>query len=145
MFLLARLVLDVFGLCVNNEDLEEELRSDMLPKGYDEAYAAIYSVLSDLTKLTIVDSRYSRILFRIKEKESQSRRPRARPVLEILSCARRTLSIHELQGMLSIRIDDSSIDFKNRRYLQHFKELCGPLIEINSDETIQLVHVTTKR
>jgi hypothetical protein len=37
MFLLARLTFDVFKLCVNREDLEEELSNDMLPKGIDEA------------------------------------------------------------------------------------------------------------
>jgi hypothetical protein len=30
-------MLDVFKLCVNKEDLEEELSTDMLPKGIDEA------------------------------------------------------------------------------------------------------------
>jgi hypothetical protein len=37
MFLLARLTLDVFKLCVNREDLQEELSNDVLPKGIDEA------------------------------------------------------------------------------------------------------------
>jgi hypothetical protein len=37
MFLLARLLLDVLKLCVNKEDLEEELSNDMLPRGIDEA------------------------------------------------------------------------------------------------------------
>jgi hypothetical protein len=55
------------------------------------------------------------------------------------------LRIHEIQGILSVRTDKKSIDFNNRRYLEHFKELCGPLVDVHSDETIELVHATAKK
>jgi hypothetical protein len=90
-------------------------------------------------------SRYGRILARIERREAEAGRSRARQLLEILSCARRTLSVHEIQGMLSVRTDKKSIDFNNRRYLEHFKELCGPLVDVHSDETLELVHATAKK
>lgn len=59
--------------------------------------------------------------------------------------ARRPLKIHELQGILSIRLEDQSIDIENRRYLHHFKELCGPIIEVTEDGSVELVHATAKK
>lgn len=59
--------------------------------------------------------------------------------------ARRPLKLHEIQGILSIRLDDKSIDIENRRYLHHLKELCGPIIEVTDDETVELVHATARK
>jgi len=47
--------------------------------------------------------------------------------------------------MLSVRTDKKNIDFNNRRYLEHFKELCGPLVDVHSDDTLELVHATAKK
>lgn len=74
----------------------------------------------------------------------ESGRARARLVLEILSCAKRKLYVHELQGMLSMNTTSCRIDFGKGRYRQHFKEICGPLVELYLDGTVDLAHQTVK-
>jgi hypothetical protein len=76
---------------------------------------------------------------------SMRNQQRAKLVLEMVVAARRPLKLHEIQGILSIRLDDKSIDIENRRYLHHLKELCGPIIEVTDDGTVELVHTTAKK
>ncbi|KIW74701.1 hypothetical protein Z517_11471 [Fonsecaea pedrosoi CBS 271.37] len=124
MFLLARLIFDLFERCVTRADFDDEYTGKGLPSGIDEAYG--------------------RILSRVRKRENESGRSRAKPVLEILSCAKRKLYVHELQGMLSMDTTNRQIDFSRGRYTQHFKELCGPLVELNLDGTVDFAHQTVK-
>jgi hypothetical protein len=45
MFLLARLIMDNLLAQDNVEDLEEEMESDILPAGIEEAYATNFELL----------------------------------------------------------------------------------------------------
>ena len=76
---------------------------------------------------------------------SQANRHRAKLILESMVSARRPLKLHEIQGILSIRLDHRNIDFENRRCLLHLKELCGPIIEITADGTVDFVHSSAKK
>ncbi|EXJ84579.1 hypothetical protein A1O3_05249 [Capronia epimyces CBS 606.96] len=125
MFLLAKLTFAMFDQCLNREQFDEERAGDRLPKGIDEAY--------------------SRLLSRIRDRDDAARRPGARPLLEILTFARRTLYRHEIQAALSISTQKRDIDIERRRYTQEFKEICGSLVEVNSDESVVLVHATAKQ
>ena len=58
--------------------------------------------------------------------------------------ARRPLKVHEIQGALSISLQDSSIDFAGRRPMISFGEMCGPIVEVHTDDTVSLVHPTAK-
>ena len=64
--------------------------------------------------------------------------------LDILATATRPLTIHEMQGALSIRPEDESIDFENRRSLTPIDELLGPMVEIHPDSSINFIHPTAK-
>ena len=65
--------------------------------------------------------------------------------MEALVSARRPLKVHEVQAILSIRLNDKSIDLESRRYLHHLKDLCGPIIDVAADGTVELVHSTAKK
>jgi hypothetical protein len=65
--------------------------------------------------------------------------------LETLVSARRPLKVYEVQAILSIRLSDKSIDLESRRYLHHLKDLCGPIIDVAADGTVDLVHSTAKK
>jgi hypothetical protein len=97
-----------------------------------------------ISQLLTSTFRYGRILSLVKKRDTESGRTRAKLLLEILSCAKRTLYVHELQGMLSMDVANHRIDFTKRRYRQHFKEVCGPLVEVSPGGTIELVHKTVK-
>ena len=76
---------------------------------------------------------------------SQPNKSRAKLVLESVVSTRRPLKLHEIQGILSIRLDYRNIDFENRRCVLHLKELCGPIIEITADGTVEFVHSSAKK
>lgn len=66
-------------------------------------------------------------------------------MLELIVTARYPLKIYELQGALSIRLEDMTVDFARRRSFTPFNELCGPIVEVHRDDTISLVHPTAKQ
>ena len=82
---------------------------------------------------------------RIQKLNSPRNQTRAKQVLELLARAKRKLQLHEIQGALSIRTEDRSIEFQKRKYLNHFKDLCGPIIEVDDDATVDFVHITAKK
>ena len=89
--------------------------------------------------------RYGRILVRLCKGRTEKTQQRTKRVLEIISTARRPLKVHELQGALSIRLQDMSVDFMRRRSITPFNELCGPLVEVHADDVVSLVHPTAKQ
>ncbi|KAL6721442.1 hypothetical protein ACLMJK_000545 [Lecanora helva] len=127
MFLLARLIMDNLIDQDCTEDLEIELADTVLPRGIDQAYA--------------------RIVARMRKKDGKdcSRRwDRAKRGLDALAVATRPLKVHELQGMLSIRLEDRSIAFEARKARTPLEELLGPLIEIHRDRTVNFIHPTAR-
>ena len=58
--------------------------------------------------------------------------------------AKRPLKWHEIQGAVSINMEEKIVDFDNRQLRTHLQDLCGSLIEILPGEQIQLVHGTAK-
>jgi hypothetical protein len=88
---------------------------------------------------------YERILTRLRTMKSPKNQHRAKLVLEAVVSARSPLKLHEVQAILSVRLDDKSIDLENRRYVDHLKVLCGPIVEVAPDDTVDLVHSTAKK
>ncbi|KAL9043378.1 MAG: hypothetical protein Q9214_003434, partial [Letrouitia sp. 1 TL-2023] len=125
MFLLARLILDNLLDQDCYADLEEELNDKLLPNGIDQAYA--------------------RILDRMRKKNQPKRRwLRAKAGLDILTMATRQLKAHELQGALSIHLEDRSIDFEKRKSVGGLEELLGPIVELHSDGSVNFIHPTAR-
>ncbi|KAF4626218.1 hypothetical protein G7Y89_g11943 [Cudoniella acicularis] len=124
MFLLARLIMDNLLAQENIEDLEDEIDSEVLPSRIEQAY--------------------DRILTRLCKNRPEKARQRARFILEIITSATRTLQNHEIQGALSIRVEDQTIDIDRRKSRIPLDELCGPIVEAHLNGVINLIHPTAK-
>ena len=81
---------------------------------------------------------------RIQKQLSPKAQNRVRQILGMISVAKRTLWLHEIQGALAIRLEDKSIDFESRKLRKHLKELCGAIVEVHEDDTVELIHPTAK-
>lgn len=79
-----------------------------------------------------------------KKDQPKRRWDRAKRVLDILTMATRPLKTHEIQGVLSIRLDDRSIDFENRKTITPLEELLGLLVEVHVDGSVNFIHPTAK-
>lgn len=84
-------------------------------------------------------------MVRLSKHRSEKSRRRAKFILEIIASATRALRSHEIQGALSIRLDDHSIDFARRRAVDPLNDICGPIIEIHANGVVDMIHPTAKR
>lgn len=62
----------------------------------------------------------------------------------LLVCAKRPLKWREIQGLKSINFDEQVVEFERRSFLVAPKDLCHSLVEVRSDDTLELVHLTAK-
>ncbi len=81
---------------------------------------------------------------RVLDNVNQSERDAARKILAFLICTKRPLKTHELQALFCIETESQTIDFEERQLRVASKDLCGALIEIRVDKTIELVHRSAK-
>ncbi|KAI4162388.1 MAG: hypothetical protein LQ342_003954 [Letrouitia transgressa] len=58
--------------------------------------------------------------------------------------ATRPLKAHELQGALSIHLEDKNIDFEKRKSIGGLEELLGPLVELHLDGSVNFIHPTAR-
>lgn len=98
-----------------------------------------------MIKLCAKCDSYGRIMVHLRKGRSEKNQRKTSRILEIIITARRPLKVHEVQGVLSIRLEDSSIDFAKRRSLTPLGDICGPIVETHADDTISLVHPTAKQ
>lgn len=124
MFLFAKLVMKNLFQQTSRAKLDNELRPEKFPRGLEQAYARI------------VDN-----IFKDPENPDYDDAER---ILGWLICAKRPLKWHEIQGAISIDSRNQSVDFENRQLRVDSKDLCGSLVEVHRDETIELVHQTAK-
>ncbi|KAJ5403895.1 hypothetical protein N7509_003766 [Penicillium cosmopolitanum] len=66
-------------------------------------------------------------------------------VLQWLTLARRPLEWREIQVLKSIDRREQSIDFERQRFHVDAKDLCGPLVNVSEDGTVELIHLTAKQ
>lgn len=126
MFLFAKLVMTNLHQQLSLENLQREISSDIFPNGLEQAYA--------------------RILDRIRNDENAEKVAIAQKILAWMTCARRPLKWHEIQGAISIRLDSSSVDFTGRSLAptKHIREICGSLVSDLPGGRVELVHRTAK-
>jgi hypothetical protein len=93
--------------------------------------------------LTLV-LRYQRILDRILDCNTTERQKNATRLLGWLACATRPLKWYEIQGAVSIDLENQSVNFEERKYRESSKDICASLVEIRSDDSIELVHSTAR-
>ncbi|KAK8044966.1 hypothetical protein PG993_004990 [Apiospora rasikravindrae] len=124
MFLLAKLIVEnlIQQTCV--EDVEHELEEDTLPRELKQAY--------------------SRITSRILGNATSPGRDSSLFILRWLVSAKRPIKWHEIQAAKAINVDEQSVETERRRLRKDIKDLCGPLVEIRENGTVELVHLTAK-
>jgi hypothetical protein len=61
-----------------------------------------------------------------------------------LVCAKRPLKWHEIQSLKSINLDQQLVDFARHKFSVSGKDLCGSLIELREDGTLELIHTSAK-
>ncbi|KAF2219821.1 hypothetical protein BDZ85DRAFT_41489 [Elsinoe ampelina] len=123
MFLYAKLVMDHLSHQTSQAGLLEESKLEHLPHG-------LYEV-------------YERILKRILGTGESGHRHDALKLLGWLVCAQRPLRWHEIQAAASFDSARGEYDSHRRLMVDH-KALCGSLVERLPDDSIELVHSTTK-
>lgn len=73
---------------------------------------------------------------------AKPQREAAESLLGWLICAKRPLKWHEIQGAISIDTANKVVDFDDRQLRVDSKDLCGALVEVHPDESVELVHHT---
>ncbi|KAF2680111.1 hypothetical protein K458DRAFT_393383 [Lentithecium fluviatile CBS 122367] len=65
-------------------------------------------------------------------------------LLSWLVCAKRPLRWNEIQCAVSVDLDEQTVEWQDRRFRVNHKDLCGSLVDIHSDYSVNLVHRTAK-
>jgi hypothetical protein len=101
----------------------------------------LYASSSSLTS-----SSYDRIIERIIGPNvlPRSRSVNARKLLGWLTCAKRTLKWREVQGAVSIDLDDGTL-CTDLQFQDDCKDLCASLVERTTDGSVALVHSTARK
>lgn len=95
--------------------------------------------------LVINQQRYGRILVRLSRNRTKRSVQRTKFILELIISSKRTIKSHEIQGALSIGMDDRTIDFDRRRSRTPLAEVCGSIVEVHSNGVIEMIHPTARR
>ncbi|KAF2726766.1 hypothetical protein EJ04DRAFT_452711 [Polyplosphaeria fusca] len=123
MFLYAKLVTWNLYEQPNRKKFLEEIRPDRLPDGLEQAYARIIERIIGPTV------------------QPRSRSENAKKLLGWLACAKRTLKWHEIQGAVSIDLEDGTIS-SDLQFRGDCKDICASLVDIDTDGSVVLVHST---
>lgn len=81
---------------------------------------------------------------RIVHKAPHKMRTSALQLLGWLVCAKRPLKWHEIQSLKSINLSEQYVDFARQKFAVSGKDLCGSLVELREDGTLELIHVSAK-
>ncbi|KAI1076452.1 hypothetical protein F5B20DRAFT_556101 [Whalleya microplaca] len=123
MFLFAKLLADYLFNQSSRDLLLQELHPAKLPVKLDDAYA--------------------RIMHRITENRPHDLTLEVRKILSWIACAPRPLRWREIQAAVSLDIENQEVDHE-RRLLDSPKDLFASIVEIQSDETVELIHSTAR-
>ncbi|KAF5686302.1 zinc finger C2H2-type integrase DNA-binding protein [Fusarium circinatum] len=91
-----------------------------------------------------INHAYERIMDRIIHKAPHQTRTGALQLLGWLVCAKRPLKWHEIQSIKSVNLDQQLVDFARHKFSVSGKDLCGSLVELREDGTLELIHVSAK-
>lgn len=91
-----------------------------------------------------LDEAYGRIFRSMKHDMGDERYRDAIQILSWVAIAQRDLRWHEIQGAVSLDLENRVIDFEGRRFSDEDgpKELCGSLLEVTLGGAVTLVHST---
>lgn len=140
MFLYATLVMDNLFHQLNLAAMRAELRPDVFPNGLDQAYVL---ETTNFRFVVLTSVRYGRIIKRILDEHRPNHCKGTRKILAWLVCAIRPLKWREIQCAISIDPDLGSFNPDQRLAVQP-KDICGSLVDHQSDGSVILVHTTAK-
>jgi hypothetical protein len=141
MFLFAKLVMRHLHQQLSLEALQKQIQPDLFPNGLEQAYVQL--LIMSVFSVTIF--RYARIFDRIRTDQDSNEVEIARKILGWMACARRPLKWHEIQGAISTKIAEGTIDFVRHRSRKHIREICGSLVNDLSGDRLELIHSTAKQ
>ena len=81
---------------------------------------------------------------RIERNENVAERDQALTLLGWVVTAKRPLTWPEIQGAVSIDIEDQIVDFDERSLVVDIGALCGSLVERLPGDRIELVHTSAR-
>jgi hypothetical protein len=81
---------------------------------------------------------------RIERNENVAERDQALTLLGWVVTAKRPLTWPEIQGTVSIDIEDQIVDFEERSLVVDVGALCGSLVERLPGDRIELVHTSAR-
>jgi hypothetical protein len=116
---------------------------DLTQRKYKSFSALLKMYLAVPQRQKLTGFSYDRILNRVSN-DLDSKVALAKKVLGWMTCARRPLKWHEIQGALSTNTTDRTVDFVQHRSRVHIREICGSLISNLSGDRLELVHVSAK-
>ena len=93
----------------------------------------------------LIAYRYGRITERVLDNANEAETKDTQQILAWLTCAKRPLQTNELQAIFTIDTESQTVDFEERKLRVTSKDLCGSLVEIRNDRTIELVHKSAKK
>ena len=146
MFLFAKLVMLNLLNQTSRGRMNDELLPNKFPRGLEQA--SVSSMHHYYVKLhanrQFSHCSYARILDSICKDPDNPETQDAKKLLGWLVCAKRPLKWHEIQGAVSIDVRSETVDFEDRRLRVSSKDLCGSLVEVLEDGTVELIHLTAK-
>ncbi|CAI7574998.1 unnamed protein product [Penicillium glandicola] len=131
------------GLDVKNKfRLSDESMQSIVQLVMDKAGVALIKELETKEIPTQIEEAYERILSNILEE--QSFRAHALQLLAWLVCAKRQLKWREVQGAVSIDLENEDVDPESRQWILDSRDICDSLVEVRTDGSLELVHTTAK-
>ncbi|TVY15598.1 Vegetative incompatibility protein HET-E-1 [Lachnellula arida] len=124
MFLFAKLVLDHLYALETKMNILNEIKTYGFPEGLEEAY--------------------ERIIRRLKQQLRHEQWSIARKLLGWMVCAKRPLNWREIQAVVSMDIQNQSIELDKRKLRSNIQDYCGSLIQVSDGDRVELVHTTAK-
>jgi hypothetical protein len=79
-----------------------------------------------------------------KRPPSEKRVQRAKFILQLIISASRTLYVHEIQGALTINLDEQNVDFAGRHSKLPLDDICGSIIQVHSNGLVEMIHPRAK-
>lgn len=67
-----------------------------------------------------------------------------RKLLAWICCAKRPLFWHEIQGIVSLDLENERLNEENKRIIGDIKDFCSSLVEIGVAGSLHLIHKTLK-
>lgn len=123
MFLWTRLVLKSLEDCGSRNELMDAINT--LPDGLDAAYG--------------------RILERVMKDKKEETAKKAVRILEWIACSFRVMKVHEIQDGIVLFTKDLELNEGNKLLDDSFLDLCKPMIERGSKNTVDFVHFSAKQ